>query len=67
MSHARYSRGGYYYDDGISTRRGRARNGRFVSRDASDFSRKLREMMDEAPNDNMRAELQKLMNKAENM
>ena len=41
-----YSMDGYYYDDGgMSGRRGRAANGRFVSRDGSEMARKLREMM----------------------
>ena len=67
MRSRRYSSDGYYYDDGMSTCRGRAANGRFVSRDASEMARKLREMIDDAPNDNMRSELQRLMEKVENM
>lgn len=51
----------------MSTRRGRAMNGSFVSRDASEMARKLREMIDDAPNENMRSELQRLMEKVENM
>ena len=62
-----YSDGGYYYDDGMSTRRGRGANGRFVSRDGNEMARKLREMMNDAPNDNLRQELQRLMDKVENM
>ena len=67
MRGRRYSSDGYYYDDGMSTRRGRAMNGRFVSRDASEMARKLREMIDDAPNENMRSELQRLMEKVENI
>ncbi len=64
----RYSRDGYYYDDGgMSNRRGRAANGRFVSRDGSDMARKLREMMNEAPDDSARQELQRLADKMEQM
>lgn len=62
-----YSRDGYYYDDGMSHRRGRAMNGRFVSRDGSEMARKLREMMDEAPDDRIRSEIQRLANKMEDM
>ena len=61
-----YSRG-YYYDDGYSNRRGRAMNGRFVSRDGSEMARKLREMMDDAPDSGTRSEIQRLADKMENM
>lgn len=68
MSNRRYSSDGYYYDDGgMSNRRGRAANGRFVSRDGSDMARKLREMMNEAPDDSARQELQRLADKMEQM
>ena len=67
MSNRRYSMDGYYYDDGMSHRRGRAANGRFVSRDGSEMARRLREMIAEAPDDNMRQEIQRLADKMENM
>ncbi len=68
MSNRQYSRDGYYYDDGgMSTRRGRAANGRFVSRDSSNMARQLREMMNEAEDDYTRSELQKLADKMEQM
>ena len=63
----RYSNDGYYYDDGMSHRRGRAANGRFVSRDASEMSRKLREMMQDAPDENTRMEIQRLADRMESM
>ena len=64
----RYSRDGYYYDDGgMSGRRGRARNGRFVSRDASEMARKLREMMEEAPDEASKRDIQRLAEKMEQM
>ena len=63
----RYSMDGYYYDDGMSHRRGRAANGRFVSRDGSEMARKLREMMDEAPDDSTRQEIQRLADRMESM
>lgn len=64
----RYSMDGYYYDDGgMSTRRGRAANGRFVSRDGSEMARKLREMMAEAPDENSRQEIQRLADRMEQM
>lgn len=63
-----YSRDGYYYDDGdMSNRRGRARNGRFVSRDASDMARQLREMMEKAPDSATKSDIQRLAEKMENM
>lgn len=64
---SRYSRDGYYYDDGNSYRRGRAANGRFVSRDASEMSRKLREMMEDAPDEASKREIQRLADKMESM
>lgn len=64
----RYSRGGYYYDDGgMSGRRGRAMNGRFVSRDASEMARRLREMVAEAPDDSSRREIERLADRMEQM
>lgn len=64
----RYSMDGYYYDDGgMSTRRGRAANGRFVSRDGSEMARKLREMMADAPDENSRQEIQRLADRMESM
>lgn len=62
-----YSNDGYYYDDGNSYRRGRAANGRFVSRDGSEMARKLREMMAEAPDENSRQEIQRLADRMEQM
>ena len=69
MSNRMYSRDGYYYDDGVgmSTRRGRAANGRFVSRDAGGMARQLREMMEQAEDDYTRSELQRLADKMEQM
>ena len=66
---SRYSRDGYYYDGdgGMSGRRGRGRNGRFVSRDASEMARKLREMMEDAPDEATKREIQKLADKMESM
>ena len=59
-----YSRDGYYYADGGSSyRRGRDRMGRFTSRDASEMARKLREMMEEAPDENTKREIKKLAEK----
>ena len=62
-----YSNGGYYYDDGNSYRRGRDRMGRFTSRDGSEMARKLRAMMEEAPDENARREIQRLADKMESM
>ena len=53
--------------DGYSTRRGRDKMGRFVSRDGSEMARKLREMMEEAPDDALRREIQRLADKMEQM
>ena len=62
------TRDGYYYDDGgMSSRRGRDRMGRFTSRDASEMSRKLREMMEEAPDENTKREIQRLADRMEQM
>ena len=64
----RYSMDGYYYDDGgMSNRRGRAANGRFVSRDASEMARKLRDMMDDAPDASTKNEIARLAEKMEQM
>ena len=63
----RYSRDGYYYDDGASYRRGRDRMGRFVSRDGSEMARQLRSMMETAPNDQAREEIRRLADKMEQM
>lgn len=64
----RYSRDGYYYDDGgMSGRRGRAMNGRFVSRDASEMARKLRDMASDAPDDASKREIERLAEKMEQM
>lgn len=67
MSNRRYSMDGYYYDDGMSHRRGRAANGRFVSRDGSEMARKLREMLADAPDENSRQEIQRLADRMESM
>ena len=65
---SRYSRDGYYYDDGgMSGRRGRAMNGRFVSRDASEMARKLRDMASDAPDDASKREIERLAEKMEQM
>ena len=64
----RYSRDGYYYDDGgMSGRRGRDRMGRFVSRDASEMARKLRDMMADAPDEASKHEIQRLADRMEQM
>lgn len=62
-----YSSDGYYYDGDRSYRRGRARNGRFVSRDASEMSRRLREMMEEAPDESVKREIERLADRMESM
>lgn len=68
MQSRRYSNDGYYYDDGgMSNRRGRAANGRFVSRDGSEMARKLREMMEDAPDANTKNEIQRLADRIEQM
>lgn len=64
----RYSGDGYFYEDGgMSSRRRRNRMGRFTSRDASDMARKLREMMEEAPDEETKREIKKLAEKMEEM
>lgn len=55
----------HFYDDGTSTRRGRAANGRFVSRDGSDMARQLRDMMADAPDEQTRNDIQRLVEKME--
>lgn len=62
-----YSNGGYYYDDDRSYRRGRDRMGRFTSRDASEMSRRLREMMEEAPDESVKREIERLADRMESM
>jgi len=65
---SRYSRDGYYYDGGgMSGRRGRAANGRFVSRDGSEMARRLREMMEDAPDESVKREIGRLAEKMESM
>ena len=54
-------------DGGMSSRRGRDRMGRFTSRDASEMSRKLREMMEDAPDDTTKREIQRLADRVEQM
>ena len=63
----RYSMDGDYYDGRMSHRRGRAANGRFISRDGSEMARKLREMMADAPDENSRQEIQRLADRMESM
>lgn len=63
----RYSNDGYYYDDNRSYRRGRDRMGRFTSRDASEMSRRLREMMEEAPDESVKREIERLADRMESM
>lgn len=62
-----YSRDGYYYDGGMSGRRGRNRMGRFTSRDGSEMAHKLREMMADAPDESVKREIQRLADKMEKM
>lgn len=66
-SRRNYPMDGYYYDDGMSHRRGRDRMGRFVSRDGSEMARKLREMMNETTDDGLKAEIRRLAEKMESM
>ena len=64
----RYSMDGYYYDDGgMSNRRGRAMNGRFVSRDGSELARQLRSMMEDAPDASTKNEIARLAERMEQM
>lgn len=66
----RMSRNDYndYNDYGnYSGRRGRARNGRFVSRDGSEMAHQLREMMNDAPDERMKSEIERLASKIESM
>ena len=50
-----------------SFRRGRDRMGRYVSRDGSEMVHKLREMMDDAPDEAVRSEIRHLIDKMERM
>ena len=50
-----------------SFRRGRDRMGRFVSRDGNEMAHRLREMMEDAPDDATRYEIQRLVDKMERM
>lgn len=61
-----YSRDGYMYDDGMSNRRGRGANGRFVSRDGGDMIRQLRDLMEDAPDEQTRNDIRKVVEKMEN-
>lgn len=61
----RMSRNDYY--DNYSGRRGRAMNGRFVSRDGSEMAHRLREMMNDAPDERMKSEIERLATKIETM
>ena len=68
MSNGRSMRNGYYdYDGGMSGRRGRAANGRVVSRDGSDMARQLREMANKADDEQTRSEIERLAGKLEQM
>lgn len=68
-SYDSYDGGSYdsYYDGGMSNRRGRGRNGRFVSRDGSEMAHKLREMMQEAPDEATKREMERIASKMEKM
>ena len=63
----RMSRNDYNDYGNYSGRRGRARNGRFVSRDGSEMAHQLREMMNDAPDDRMKSEIERLASKIESM
>ena len=61
-------RNSYYdHEGGNSYRRGRAKNGRFVSRDGSSMVRQLREMAEEARDEQTRDEIERLASKIESM
>ena len=66
-----YSKRGYsdrdMRDGGMSHRRGRAMNGRFVSRDGSSMVRHLREMAEETSDEQIRDEIERLASKIEGM
>ena len=65
-----YSKRGYSDRNsmgGMSHRRGRAMNGRFVSRDSSSMVHQLREMADEAQDERTRSEIERLAEKIESM
>lgn len=53
--------------EGNSYRRGRAMNGRFVSRDSSSMVHQLREMADNAQDERTRDEIERLAEKIESM
>ena len=53
--------------DEYSYRRGSDRMGRFVSRDGGEMAHKLREMMNDAPDESVRREIQRLADKMESM
>ena len=57
----------YGDEEGASYRRGRDRMGRFTMRDGSEMARRLRDMMHDAPDDSVRAELQRLAERMEQM
>lgn len=71
-SYRGYSRDGEAYDSGYYDRRGRGRNarrdsmGRYASA-GEDMTAKLQELMNDAPDERTRAEIQKLMSKIEQM
>ena len=62
-----YSKRGYSMNEDNSYRRGRAMNGRFVSRDSSSMVHQLREMADEAQDERTRSEIERLAEKIESM
>ena len=66
---SRMSRRSYrgYNSYGNSYRRGRDSMGRYTSRAASDIAGSLRELMQDAPDEQTRMELQRLVSKMENM
>ncbi len=61
-----YADGGSY-EGGMSGRRGRAANGRFVSRDSGDMVHQMRDLMNNAPDEQTRRDMQRIIDKMENM
>ena len=73
-----YRGGSYRYDGGMSYARGRGRNarrdsmGRYssergYSRDAQDMADQLRDLMEDAPDETVRRDIERLMRKVETM
>ena len=50
-----------------SFRRGRDRMGRFTSKDGAEMTHRLREMMEDAPNESVKWEIRNLVDKIERM